>query len=101
MGQAASFAAGNMAGIRRPSMRGISCRATAAFFAVGNRAANLIGLAFKGRQVLANGALARLNRAVRPEGCLLACVVRHRFVATTVWAACPAAGSAAKCGSEE
>jgi hypothetical protein len=44
-------------------------------------------------EVLARGGVARLNRAVRPEGGLLITELVHGLAAITSWAACPAASS--------
>jgi hypothetical protein len=44
-------------------------------------------------QVLACGGVARLNRAVRPEGGLLITKLFHGLAAITLRAACPAASS--------
>jgi hypothetical protein len=58
-----------------------------------HQATGLKCLAFKCHQVLARGGLARLNRAVRPEGGQLIIELFHRFATTIVRAACPSASS--------
>jgi hypothetical protein len=58
-----------------------------------HQATGLKCLAFKMNEVLARGGVARLNRAVRPEGGLLITKLFHGFAAITLRAACPAASS--------
>jgi hypothetical protein len=56
-----------------------------------HQATGLKCLAFKMHQVLARGGVARLIRAVRPEGGLLVTARFHGLAAITLRAACPAA----------